>query len=110
MRLTREEKQLMHSGRKIQAIKSVYVRMQPRDLRAAKQAADKYQRTLRYRFWKRRTDSACSLAGVPGCYGELRAAYDQAQAQFGVGDRYATFNKQTVEAWGRAIAKAQGGA
>jgi hypothetical protein len=36
---------------------------------------------------------------------ELQAAYDQATAQFKVGDIYATFNRQEVNAWGTALSK-----
>jgi len=48
------------------------------------------------------------IAAAPENYGELQAAYEQALAQFKAGDKYATFNKQTVAAWGHSLTKARG--
>lgn len=54
--------------------------------------------------------NASLIASAPDIFNELESAYCQALSQFKCGDRYATFNKQTVELWGKAIAKAVGGA
>lgn len=48
------------------------------------------------------------FAAATDNYDELKVAYDQAMAQFTVGDRYATFHRQMVEAWGMSLAKARG--
>jgi hypothetical protein len=45
---------------------------------------------------------------APEMYKELDVACSQALAQFKAGDRHATFNRQTVDAWGAVLAKARG--
>ena len=52
--------------------------------------------------------NAALISAAPEMYEELEAAYSQAVAQFKAGDRHATFNRQMVEAWGKALAKARG--
>ncbi len=80
MRLTRKEKRLLHSGRKILAIKSIFDRMATgeRSLRGAKELADKYQRTLGYRWGVRRAERRARRVNInkpacPYCGGTGRA-------------------------------------
>jgi hypothetical protein len=49
------------------------------------------------------------ISAAPELLEALRGLVGQADAQFKVGDRHATFNKQTIDTARAAIAKATGG-
>lgn len=53
--------------------------------------------------------NATLIASAPELLEALQSIISQADAQFKAGDRHATFNKQTIDSFRAAIAKATGG-